>query len=710
VTATFGAITNHDFGSVVVGRDNETLGDQVIGTTDGSGTVILHGNNTYKGNTQIKTGGKLEITGTLGYGAGENNYGGDIINDGELTFNQGDSVHQTLSGDISGDGSLTKNGKSTLTFAGTLGKDDGNVFNGSILFNDGTLVFDQADDVKQTITYGIRGILNNDSTLIKRGSDSSVLTLGGTSELGTVEVQKGTLAVSGNLATRNLFLYGGTTVKNDETISFDQLDVHGYLHGANDITNASYAPARYDGRLTVSSASVTMNFYVPRDYDPFSVQDQGAPDFANIALLAIDGTADIGTTDTTVINLAIAGEADTNMLEKGNRIVLIHATDELSGSARAAGEDDKQLAPGMNPTTGKGKLGSLHVFDFNLTYADEDGHEHSQNSGGNIRALLATTDNITLDADKGRSVVDGGILPGVGQINHGLDLITDLFEKRDAYSRNVFAIADGGNSRYRNGPRIDGLNQIAGIVGNTRVGENPLAIGAFVTHGEGKYGIAHGEPKVKAKGETEYIGVGLIARLDLTSVGTEDDHPYLEASLQGGRMRTGFNSSDIEDPITKRGAKYETRAAYAAAHVGVGYEWKLDELSRLSVYGKYLHTYRADDEARMNSGEKVRFDTVESQRLRVGSRYEWTVNELRPYVGVAWEHEFGGSSTPRISSGLGQESLVETTSIKGGTGIIEAGLTLSPSSGSPWSFDFGIQGTIGQREGVSGTFKMEYKF
>ena len=80
----------------------------------GSGTLTLSGTNTYAGATLI-TGGTLTIgeSGQLGGGT----YAANITNNATFVFNS--SANQTLSGLISGSGTLTKSGNGTLTLAGS---------------------------------------------------------------------------------------------------------------------------------------------------------------------------------------------------------------------------------------------------------------------------------------------------------------------------------------------------------------------------------------------------------------------------------------------------------------------------------------------------------------------------------------------------------------------------------------------------------------
>ncbi len=98
------------------------------------GTVILTGANTYTGGTTIASGATLKMGDGSVDGVDTSVAGvmGNVANDGALIFNQPDDF--TLSGNLTGAGTLEKLGAGTLTLSGT------NSYSGATTVSAGTLV------------------------------------------------------------------------------------------------------------------------------------------------------------------------------------------------------------------------------------------------------------------------------------------------------------------------------------------------------------------------------------------------------------------------------------------------------------------------------------------------------------------------------------------------------------------------------------------
>ena len=97
-------------------------------TKTGGGTQFLSGSNTYTGATTI-SGGTLAIGGS-GY-LGSGNYSASIANSGAFVYNSSSS--QTLSGNMTGNGSLTQAGPGQLTLSGANSYSGGTTINGGLL-------------------------------------------------------------------------------------------------------------------------------------------------------------------------------------------------------------------------------------------------------------------------------------------------------------------------------------------------------------------------------------------------------------------------------------------------------------------------------------------------------------------------------------------------------------------------------------------------
>jgi outer membrane autotransporter protein len=90
----------------------------------------------------------------------------------------------------------------------------------------------------------------------------------------------------------------------------------------------------------------------------------------------------------------------------------------------------------------------------------------------------------------------------------------------------------------------------------------------------------------------------------------------------------------------------------------------------------------------------------------LGTRFAYAVNEhFSPYIGAAWEHEFDGRAR---ATAYGDS--IKSPDLTGDTGIGELGLTLTPSATLPLSFDLGLQGYTGKREGVTGSLQVRLEF
>lgn len=422
------------------------------------------------------------------------------------------------------------------------------------------------------------------------------------------------------------------------------------------------------------------NFYIP------------AAMTAGEIMLSVGGTAYI---DNTTVNVGIEGGS--SPLAIGDSVVLIDAG-TLDGT------------PANTTANGQGMQGVTlrYVFDLSLL--------HDQ--------LLATVASV--GANPQLKSLSEGRAAGHAFVNQGSDLIlgsglnamltaTQGTTQSPGQSGFVpFFTGSGGWSRYDTGSHVDvsGFSMMTGLAWRQPVNEGKngsVLAGAFFEAGWGNYDSHNSfsnAASVKGDGDLSYYGGGVLGRYDFapaTIVGGPGNL-YLDASFRAGQTKTDFNSSDLRDGSGRK-ADYDSSAAYYGMHAGIGYLWNVTDKASLDLSTRYIWTHQDSDTVNV-LGDPVKFKASDSHRWRTGARFAYAVNEyIAPYAGAYYDHEFDGKARAS-TNGYG----IDAPDLAGGTGIGELGLTLKPSQTLPLSFDLGVQGYVGIREGVTGSLQVKFEF
>jgi autotransporter-associated beta strand protein len=182
-------------GTVFFTADNAYLGNTILGPVTASGTARL----------TIGNGG---ISGSLG--------AGNVTNDGQLTFNRSDA--HSYNGDISGTGTLIKQGAGTLTLGGT------STYTGTTTISAGTLL--------------INGSLGNTAVSIADaarlgGSDGSITGSVTTAAAGSIIAPGNS---PGTLTFGSLDVTAGATFEYELGTNSDLLEITGALTGGGTLT------------------------------------------------------------------------------------------------------------------------------------------------------------------------------------------------------------------------------------------------------------------------------------------------------------------------------------------------------------------------------------------------------------------------------------------------------------------------------------------
>ena len=188
------------------------------------------------------------------------------------------------------------------------------------------------------------------------------------------------------------------------------------------------------------------------------------------------------------------------------------------------------------------------------------------------------------------------------------------------------------------------------------------------------------------------------------------DGKFYEGSFRAGRVKSDYTSNDFSIGRRPVSESFRTSSAYFGGHLGVGRDLKLSRNDpypdRFVYYSKLFYTRTAADDVTLATGELYHLDAVDSLRLRLGAKYIYNVNEIHKfYLGMAWEHEFDGSSHAEYK-GL----RTDTPSIRGDSGMVEIGWNYEPKGDNRFSIDLSAIGWFGRQRGISGRLGINWLF
>ena len=293
-------------------------------------------------------------------------------------------------------------------------------------------------------------------------------------------------------------------------------------------------------------------------------------------------------------------------------------------------------------------------------------------------------------------------LAGAAFVNQGADIAADSLRLLDDgyhYGTQTFGAVYGNRSQYdvASDIKINGWSEIAGFGNIHEVKGGRLAWGVFYENGTGNYRTwnTFNNEMFRGDGSLLYNGGGAAVRL------TKDSGMYYEASLRAGTLSSSMSNAVKDGNGNSYG--FDSDSTYWGAHLGAG---KLIQRGsgQWDIYGKYFHTDIDGDSFEMG-GDRFSFDSVTSDRLRLGARYTADTDKAWSlYCGAAYEYEFSGDSHMKA----GQFDAPEQ-SLQGSTVFGEIG-TVWGRKDSSWSMDINLRGYAGEREGFSGMVQLAYAF
>lgn len=635
-----------------------------IKTTE-TGAIVGIATSSYSGNTVTInfTDTSKSVNGVYGARGSD----GAKVEQNQVTITGG-SIGGNVSGGDASNGAATEN---TVTITGgTIGRDvsGGNTRNGAVIGNTVTI---EGGTIRRDVFGG--GANGGDAA-------SNTVKISGTSEVkGSVYGGK----ANGGAATKNTVtitgggiiggnVYGGYSVTMDNSAEAAvpnntvNLLAGDYTFGAGTIIAGSGHDEGITGdfitgnTLNVYRSGIEVkgvenfakyNFYLPTDLE------------AGSTILTVTNGVDLSGSEVGV-GVQTGGASP---LKKGNKVNLIATADTIT-----AGDLTNNI---------EGMEGISKKYTFGLALSEDKKTLTAEVlSGGGM-------------AEQTKSLVETR-LAASALINKGGDMLADqgLASAKAAAeqgSYNVFATAGGDSMRYNTGSHVDSKSYHlqGGFARTLASGTGTLTIAPLIEYGNGSYD-SYLNDGVHASGDMHYWGLGFLARQD------NADGFYYEGSIRGGKVGSDYKSHDLvgADEVT-----YDVSVPYYALHLGVGQVQTLSEQNTLDYYGKYFYSHQGGDSAALSSGEVYDFESVNSNRVRLGTRFTHEANTLsKLYAGVAWEYEFSGSAE---ASYQGDKTL--SPSLKGASGMLELGWQGKASSTSAMTADISVTGWTGQQKGVA---------
>ena len=413
VTVSNTAITTYTFADGTGSGGGRIEGHASL-VKDGTGSLVIQTANAYAGGTTIKNG-TLQIgnggIGDIGFG--------NVTNNGALVFEQGDGATHTVSGAISGTGSLTENATATVVLgannsysgpttisAGTLqvgtGTASGSLGSTSAVTNNGTLVLDQSGSV--SFPYSVTG----SGTLAVLGSATVSLAGSSLDYQGNTYISNGVVKLAANNqlpsastvpgSTGYLNLDGGISsagVLDMAGFNLTQNALSGQLNNVNGIiTNSSTS--------TTTTNVLTLWQTVATTYNG-QIMDHGSTGAKTRLFVTGPGTLTLNPTTNSLTGATPYNSFSGGMVISNGSVAL--GTPGLNGVVNTFAS---QLAPGTGPITLLGTNTSLIV----------DG-----NTGSTVPTYTALTNTLIVPASQNVTVFGSqrgninSVLQGSGILN-----------------------------------------------------------------------------------------------------------------------------------------------------------------------------------------------------------------------------------------------------------------------------------------------------
>ena len=365
-------------------------------------------------------------------------------------------------------------------------------------------------------------------------------------------------------------------------------------------------------------------------------------------------------------------------LVKNEKVIILKAENDITYTDPSDTTTEKQV---------QGNAGTATVFDGKVTFEKDQ--------------IVYSIENV--ERAPQTTLLGDSRIAAVAFVNQSNDLLAHVFDTflyDQNYGLATFASAEGNKSQYdvNSSLKINGWNFMAGLRYKERLNSGDWTTAIFYENGEGNYRTwnEHLGHRFKTNGDLTYNGLGLATRV------MNDSGLYAEASAQFGQIKIDMGNALMD--TLGNSWDFNSRSNYFGTHIGLGWLIPITSNVKVDLFGKYFYSHTTSDTFRVNA-EKYEFSDIDSQRLQLEGKINYSRDNVTLYAGLGAEYEFDGESSMKAAS-----TPEFVSDLDGLTGIAEIGFRLTPSQSSPWLFQANVKGWEGQRDGISGTATIQYYF
>lgn len=261
---------------------------------------------------------------------------------------------------------------------------------------------------------------------------------------------------------------------------------------------------------------------------------------------------------------------------------------------------------------------------------------------------------------------------------------------------------------------INGLNLLVGAGYNV---SDKTIIGGYFEYGYGHYnstrnfsGYSNGTTNFSAlhyngSGNVNYEGVGVIGKHYFAGF---NDALYIDGGLKVGSSSTNYSSTSFTDAhYRSSNMDFNNSQIYFGGSVGTGYLWKIENNKTLNSSLNFIYSQFKGDDITIDS-TLISMDKMKSERLRLEETYLQQLNDLTAInLSAAFDYELNDKATGTVES-----YEMTTSTIKGGTGSISAGVRFTPFNHADKDkyIEVNVYGTQGKVDSVGGNISFNYNF